>query len=76
MLEDHGSLVQIASFDTVFEAEAAKALLEDADIDALVLADDAGGALPPLGMATGGARLLVRAEDAALALDVLETGAD
>ncbi|HHC07744.1 MAG TPA: DUF2007 domain-containing protein [Actinobacteria bacterium] len=63
--------IQIASFATPFEAEAARALLEENGIDAFVLEDDAGGALPPLGAATGGARLMVRAEDAPAALDLL-----
>jgi len=68
---DAAEPVQVATFTTVFEAEAARAMLEENDIEALVLENDAGGALPPLAMTTG-ARLLVRAEDAAAALDLLE----
>ncbi len=72
MVDDtHAAPVEIARFATAFEAEAARALLEDNGIDALVLEDDAGGALPPLGMATGGARLLVRPEDVTAASDLL-----
>jgi hypothetical protein len=55
------------------EAEMAQGLLEDAGIQALVTADDAGGALggmglPPVGLPV---RLLVRAEDLARAREVL-----
>ena len=71
MADDASEPIQIAAFATAFEAEAARALLEENGIDAIVLEDAAGGALPPLGVGTGGARLMVRAEDAPAALDLL-----
>lgn len=53
-------LVEVRTFNSALVAEEAREFLEQNGIDALVLADDAGGAIPALGMATGGARLLVR----------------
>jgi hypothetical protein len=47
----------------------ARSVLEAADIDSLVQADDAGGIRPPLWM--GGVRLLVRAVDAEDAREIL-----
>ena len=66
-------LVEVRSFNSALVAEEAREFLEQNGIDALVLADDAGGAIPALGMATGGARLLVRAEDSSKALELLES---
>ena len=65
-------LVEIRTYDSALIAEEAKDFLEQHGIDALVLADDAGGAIPALGMGTGGARLLVRAEDSPKARDLLQ----
>ena len=72
MSDDHDAeLIEVASFASSYAAEAARVLLEEVDIEAMVVADDAGGAIPSLGVGTGGARLLVRKEDSARALDLL-----
>ena len=64
-------LVEAGRFGSVFEARMACAVLESAGIDAKVVTDNAGGALPSLSPLSGGVRVLVRAEDAAEALDLL-----
>ena len=58
------------------EAEVARGLLEDAGIAALILADDAGGALGGIGLPSGKlpVRLLVREDELDLARDVLPEG--
>ena len=66
-------LVEVRTYDTALVAEEARDYLEQQGIDALVLADDAGGAIPALGIGTGGARLLVRAEDVPKAIDLLQS---
>jgi hypothetical protein len=66
-------LVEVQSFGSALVAEEVREYLEQNGIDALVLADDAGGAIPALGMTTGGARLLVRAEDLSKARDLLQS---
>ncbi len=63
------ALVVVARFLTTIEAELAKGALETADIESMVSADDAGGMRP--GLWVSGVRLLVRAEDAARAAEVL-----
>lgn len=55
-------LVVVATFLYRVEAEFAQGALEAAEIESIISADDAGGTDPGLSM--GGARLLVRAEDA------------
>jgi hypothetical protein len=60
-------LVVVCAFGTAPEAEMAKSVLESAEIDAVILADDAGGMRPHLAWASGGYKLLVREEDAAAA---------
>jgi hypothetical protein len=54
-------LVVIRTYLTRIDAELAQSVLDAADIDALVQADDAGGMRPGLWMS--GVRLLVPAED-------------
>ncbi len=66
-------LVEAGRFMTEFEALTALAVLESAGIDARMVTDNAGGALPSLSQLSGGVRILVRAEDGEDARDVLET---
>jgi hypothetical protein len=56
---------------SVFEARTACAVLESVGIDATVVTDNAGGALPSLSQLSGGVRVLVRENDAATAREVL-----
>jgi hypothetical protein len=62
-------LVIVRTFLNPFDAELAKSALEAAEIQSIVQADDAGGVEP--GLWVGGVGLLVRAEDAARAEEVL-----
>lgn len=65
-------VVTIRSYDGRPEAEVAKNFLAENGIRATVVADDAGGMRPDLLMAMGGARLIVRKQDADRALQMLE----
>jgi hypothetical protein len=67
-------LVVVRTFLNKFDAEMAKSALDAANIDAMVKADDAGGTRP--GLWLGGVELLVRAEDAERAAEILDTNAD
>ncbi|MCZ7532868.1 MAG: DUF2007 domain-containing protein [Acidimicrobiia bacterium] len=64
-------LAEIGRFLSVFEAKTAVAVLEASGIEATVVTDNAGGALPSLSALSGGVRVLVRAQDAADARAVL-----
>lgn len=67
-------LVVLRTFGNRFEADVAKSALDAVEIDSLIRADDGGGM--QLGMWTGtGVDLLVRAEDAPRALEILDTRA-
>ena len=70
-MED-SELVEVASFPNRIEAEMARGALEAAEIESVVSADDAGGLRPHLWLS--GVRLLVRAEDAERALELLGLG--
>ena len=70
--EQRSDLVTIRSYDGRPEAEAAKTFLAENGIPATVIVDDAGGMRPDLLMAMGGARLVVRNQDADRALEMLE----
>ena len=63
------NLITLSSFRSTPDAQIAKGVLDEAGIDSLIRADDAGGMYP----AIGGAELLVRAEDADRAADALQT---
>jgi len=65
----HTELVVVGTFLNQIEAEMAKGALEAAEIESMISADDAGGLRPHLWM--GGVRLLVRAEDAEHATEIL-----
>lgn len=66
--EDY-KLVVIRDYLNKLEAELAHGALEAAGIHSIISADDAGGTEPGLWM--GGVRLLVRAEDAKQAEEIL-----
>ena len=63
-------LVVVSTFPTVIDAEIAKSALDAADVDSFVQSDDAGGMRPHLGLPN--VRLIVRAEDAQRAADILK----
>ena len=62
----------VESFGTEAEADLAKGALEAAGIESMIQADTAGGMRPHLAWAGGGFHVLVRAEDAAAAREVLD----
>jgi hypothetical protein len=66
---ENTELIVIGDYQDKLEAELAHGALQAAGIDSMVSADDAGGEEPGLWM--GGVRLLVRAEDAKQAKEVL-----
>ena len=68
---DDEKLVAVGSYLNRIDAEIAQGALEAADIEALVTADDAGGLQPGLWMGEG-VRVLVRAEDAEQAKEILK----
>jgi len=69
----HEDLVVIETYPSVIAAEMAKATLDAAEIDSFLQSDDSGHLDPALSL-TNGVKLLVRAEDAAEAAEVLEQG--
>lgn len=69
-------LVLAGAFATGPEAELAKSALESAGIEAMIQADSVGGMRPHVAWASGGFRLLVRAEDAAEAREILGTASE
>lgn len=68
-------IVVLRKFSTEVEARLAASVLEANGIPAEVLADTAGGALPSIALIFP-VRLLVRASDADLALELLDTPAE
>jgi hypothetical protein len=64
-------LVPLGVYGSVTEANLVKARLEANDIDAIVQADDLGATTPTL-VVTNGARVLVRRDDLAAAMEALE----
>jgi Putative prokaryotic signal transducing protein len=65
-------LVIVHAFGNSTEADIAKSALEAAGIDAMIQADTAGGTRPHLAWAGTGFRILVRADDAPAARDILD----
>lgn len=70
-----GKLVVVGKYTDELSAQVAAAALEANGIPARVSADTAGGALPNLSILFP-VRLLVRAEDEAIAREVLDTPAE
>ena len=66
---ENTELIVVGDYQDKLEAELARGALQAAGIDSMISADDAGGTEPGLWM--GGVRLLVRAEDAKRAAQVL-----
>ena len=67
--------IVLQTFPSRIEAEMAAGLLESEGIEAMVLADDAGGAYPMLQFVRG-VRLMVFKEDEARAREILAAMAD
>ena len=61
-------LITLSTFRSTADAQIAKGVLDEAGIDSMIRADDAGGMYPSI----SGAELLVRAEDAGKAHDALQ----
>ena len=68
------ALVVVRTFGNEIDAELARSALEAAEIDAMVRSDNAGGMRPAMSMSNG-VELLVRAEDAKRADEILRTRA-
>jgi len=66
---DHPDLVVVRTYLNRIEADLAHSALEAADIDSIVEADDTGGTSP--GLWIRGVKVLVRADDAAQAAEIL-----
>ena len=69
------NIVVLRKYINEFEARFAATVLEANGIPAQVLADTAGGAYPSLALVFP-VRLLVRADDAAVAAEILDTPVD
>jgi Putative prokaryotic signal transducing protein len=61
-------LITVSTFRSTADAQIAKGILDEAGIDSMIRADNAGGMYP----AIGGAELLVRAKDAEKANEALQ----
>lgn len=68
--------VCVKIFNSRYEAEVARKILESHTILSVIWADDAGGMRPDLVIHTGGARLMVEAEAADEAKAILESFAE
>lgn len=68
--------VKIASYGSRVQAEMMVELLRGEGIAAMPQIDDAGGLRPEIALGTGGAKVLVRAEDEERAREILEHGGD
>lgn len=64
-------LVTIGTYNTMTEANLVRARLVSEGIDAAIQSDDLGSTTPSLGMVRG-VLVLVREEDRAAAMDILE----
>lgn len=66
------TLISIKSFTSRMEATVAKSSLEAAGIQAMIEADDAGGAYPfPMSVTARGVRLFIKQKDTAKAKKIL-----
>ena len=66
----HDALVVVRTFSNAIDADLARSALEAAEIDSMIRSDNAGGMRPAMSM-TNGVELLVRAEDAERAEEIL-----
>jgi len=66
----HDALVVVRTFGNRIDADLARGALKAADIDSMVSSDDAGGLRPAMTL-TNGVQLIVRAEDADRANEIL-----
>lgn len=64
-------LVLVARFDTAFEAEEAKLVLDDSEIESMICDETTGDIGLPGGATAGGVKLFVRASDADRAVAAL-----
>jgi len=64
-------LVVVGRFNSRFEADVAKSALDAAGLESMIRSDDAAGMRPPLSL-TNGVELIVRAEDATAAREILQ----
>ena len=69
---DMSDLVTVGNYSDRISAELAKSILETDGIESYVRADDGGGMRPALLTGAGGAWLIVRAEDAGRASELLQ----
>ena len=69
--DDPDDLILIRTYSYRHEAEVGKSMLEANDVEAIIIADDAGGLRPGLGF-SGGVRLLVRRSDEQEARQLIE----
>lgn len=74
--EDELELVLLRRFSFMHEAELAKNILEENDIDTVLLPDDYGTAPSAVAFGTGGAKLLVLEDDLEMAEELLATMED
>jgi putative signal transducing protein len=70
---DHHELVVVGTFMSRPEADVAKSALDAANIESMVLGDDAGGLQPGLWEGRGVA-VVVNRDDEQAAREILETG--
>ena len=68
--------VTVASYGSRVQAEMMVELLLGEGIAAMPRIDDAGGLRPEIALGTGGAKVMVRAEDEERAREILEHGGD
>ena len=68
---DRDELIVLQEFSDHFAADVARSALEAAGIECFVKSDDAGGMRPGMWMGNG-VQLVVRAEDASRAAEVLK----
>jgi hypothetical protein len=61
-------LITISTFPSITDAQIAKGILDEAGIESMIRADNAGGMYPGI----GGADLLVRSEDVEKAHEALD----
>jgi len=66
----HDALVVVRTFSNAIDADLARSALEAAEIDSMIRSDNAGGMRPAMSM-TNGVELIVRAEDAERANEIL-----